>query len=217
MPISDVASLLGGAVLGAPVSVIFNLLIEEVKKVKDFKPISRDLLSNMERLVPIINQIDSMPQGTGPCEDDLKFLLETMKRAEDMVSKCSRVQWFSFGEKAWYTRQIKGINQDFRRFFEQDLQLIQYKYQLHSMSSLSTKIDILSDTVKGSTELFVVPQPETVTIFWLHRPLRELKKMLLEDQVVTVVVSAPACGKTMLVTKVCQDADVKGTYKVFLF
>ncbi|KAL0721682.1 hypothetical protein Bca4012_036281 [Brassica carinata] len=135
-----------------------------------------------------------------------------------MVSKCSRVQWFSFGEKAWYTRKIKGINQDFRRFFEQDLQLIQYKYQLHSMSSLSTKIDILSDTVKGSAELFVVPQLETVTIFWLHRPLRELKKMLLEDRVVTVVVSAPsACGKTMLVTKVCHDADVKGKFNQIFF
>ncbi|KAL0760582.1 hypothetical protein Bca101_076732 [Brassica carinata] len=86
------------------------------------------------------------------------------------------------------------------------------------MSSLSTKIDILSDTVKGSAELFVVPQPETVTIFWLLRPLRELKKMLLEDHVVTVVVSAPsACGKTMLVSKLCHDADVKGKFKQIFF
>uniref|UniRef100_A0A0D3D8F6 RPW8 domain-containing protein n=1 Tax=Brassica oleracea var. oleracea TaxID=109376 RepID=A0A0D3D8F6_BRAOL len=184
MPISDVASLLGGAALGAPVSVIFNLLMEEVMKVKDFKPISRDLLSIMQRLVPIINKIDSMSQGSGPSEGELNFLFETMKRAEDM----------------------------------QDFQLIQYKYQLHSMSSLSTKIDILSDTVKGSAELFVVPQPETVTIFWLLRPLRELKKMLLEDHVVTVVVSAPsACGKTMLVSKLCHDADVKGKFKQIFF
>lgn len=94
MPISDVASLLGGAALGAPVSVIFNLLMEEVMKVKDFKPISRDLLSIMQRLVPIINKIDSMSQGSGPSEGELNFLFETMKRAEDMVSKCSRVQWY---------------------------------------------------------------------------------------------------------------------------
>jgi len=39
----------------------------------------------------------------------------------------------------------------------------------------------------------------------------ELKKMLFEDGVVTVVVSAPyALGKTTLVTKLCHDADVKG-------
>ncbi|XP_013686277.1 protein DA1-related 5 isoform X2 [Brassica napus] len=214
MPISDVASLLGGAALGAPFSVIFNLLMEEVMKVKDFKPISRDLLSIMQRLVPIINKIESMSQGSGPSEGELNFLFETMKRAEDMVSKCSRVKWYSIGEKTWYTRKIKEINRDFLRFFDHVLPLIQYK----NLSSLSTKIDILTDTLKGSAELFVVPQPETVTIFWLLRPLRELKKMLLEDHVVTVVVSAPsACGKTMLVSKLCHDADVRGKFKQIFF
>ncbi|CAN7078490.1 unnamed protein product [Brassica oleracea var. botrytis] len=214
MPISDVASLLGGAALGAPFSVIFNLLMEEVMKVKDFKPISRDLLSIMQRLVPIINKIESMSLGSGPSEGELNFLFETMKRAEDMVSKCSRVKWYSIGEKTWYTRKIKEINRDFLRFFDHVLPLIQYK----NLSSLSTKIDILTDTLKGSAELFVVPQPETVTIFWLLRPLRELKKMLLEDHVVTVVVSAPsACGKTMLVSKLCHDADVRGKFKQIFF
>ncbi|CAH8332752.1 unnamed protein product [Eruca vesicaria subsp. sativa] len=223
MPISDVASLVGGAALGAPVSTIFNLLFEQVKNVTDFKPISKDLLSTLERLAPIISVIDSMQvqQGSGP---ELKFLLKTMERAEDMVSKCSRVQWYSIGEKAWYTMKIKGINQDLLRFCQLDLQFILHRNQLHSMhsmSSLTTKIDILSETVKGGSsaeELFVVPQPETVTIFWLLRPLRELKKMLLEDQVVSVVVSAPsACGKTMLVTKLCHDADVKGKFKQIFF
>ncbi|VVB14997.1 unnamed protein product [Arabis nemorensis] len=42
--------------------------------------------------------------------------------------------------------------------------------------------------------------------------------MLFKDEVVTVVVSAPsACGKTKLVTKLCHDADVKGTQRVFVF
>ena len=155
-----------------------------------------------------------MSQGSGPSEGELNFLFETMKRAEDMVSKCSRVKWYSIGEKTWYTRKIKEINRDFLRFFDHVLPLIQYK----NLSSLSTKIDILTDTLKGSAELFVVPQPETVTIFWLLRPLRELKKMLLEDHVVTVVVSAPsACGKTMLFSKLCHDADVRGTHTVFVF
>ncbi|KAG2327278.1 hypothetical protein Bca52824_010006 [Brassica carinata] len=221
MPISDVASLVGGAALGAPFSVIFNLLIKEAKKVKDFKPISEDLSSTMERLVPMINEVDSMPQGSGPGKDELSFLLKTMERAEDMIGKCSRVQWYCIAEKAWYTMKIKGIIQDFLRFCQLDLPLILHRNQLHSMhsmSSLSTKIDLLSDTVKGSAELFVVPQPETVTIFWLHRPLRELKNMLLEDRVVSVVVSAPsACGKTMLVTKLCHDADVIGKFNQIFF
>ncbi|VVB18322.1 unnamed protein product [Arabis nemorensis] len=83
---------------------------------------------------------------------------------------------------------------------------------------MSTKVDLLSDTGKEYSVLFMVPQPEMVTIFWLIRPLRELKRMLFDDGVVTIVVSAPsACGKTTLVTKLCHDADVKGKFKQIFF
>lgn len=216
MPISDVASLVGGAALGAPLSEIFKLVIEEAKKVKDFKPLSQDLASTMERLVPIINEIDLMQQGSNRDTSELKVLTETMERAREMVRKCSGIQWFNIAKKALYTREIKAINQDFFRFCQIELQLIQHRNQLQfmrsmGMASVTTKVDLLSDIGNEFSKLCLVAQPESVTKFWLKRPLMELKKMLFEDGVVTVVVSAPyALGKTTLVTKLCHDADVKG-------
>ncbi|KAL1204307.1 Protein DA1-related 5 [Cardamine amara subsp. amara] len=220
MSISDVASLIGGAALGVPFSEIFKLVIEEAKKVKDFKPVSEDLASTMERLVPIFNEIDSMHQGSNSSTGELKALIEMMKRARDMVNKCSDIQWYSIAKKARYTRKIKAINQDFLRFCQTELHLIQYRNQLQSMrllENMGTQIN-MNDTGNEFAELFVVPQPETVTIFWLNRPLRELKKMLFEDTVPALVVSAPsACGKTFLVTKLCHDADIKGKFKQIFF
>ncbi|VYS71620.1 unnamed protein product [Arabidopsis thaliana] len=190
MPISDVASLVGGAALGAPLSEIFKLVIEEAKKVKDFKPLSQDLASTMERLVPIFNEIDMMQQGSNRGTSELKVLTETMERAGEMVHKCSRIQWYSIAKKALYTREIKAINQDFLKFCQIELQLIQHRNQLQYMRSMGMA----------------------------SRPLMELKKMLFEDGVVTVVVSAPyALGKTTLVTKLCHDADVKEKFKQIFF
>lgn len=87
------------------------------------------------------------------------------------------------------------------------------------MASVSTKIDLLSDdTGKEFPETCLVPKPGEVVVSWLDRPLKELKKKVLEDgEVTVVVVSAPSSyGKTTLVTKLCYDTDVKGIHKVFL-
>ncbi|VVB18323.1 unnamed protein product [Arabis nemorensis] len=54
MSIAEWTSLVTGAALGAPASSIFTALVEEAKKVKDFKLLSQDLASTMERLVLII-------------------------------------------------------------------------------------------------------------------------------------------------------------------
>ena len=110
MPISDVASLVGGAVLGAPFSEMFKQAIERAKKVKEFKSLFEDLASTMERLVPIINDIISM-QGRSTRE--LELLINTVQRAEEMVSKCSRVQWYNIADKVLYTRNHSGCSQVF--------------------------------------------------------------------------------------------------------
>ncbi|CAE5959335.1 unnamed protein product [Arabidopsis arenosa] len=97
MSISDVASMVGGAFLGAPVSEILKLVIEEAKKVKDFKPLSQDLASTMERLVPIFKEIDSMQQR---CNGELIVLIKTLERAEKMI--ISTAQRIEFNEHPFW-------------------------------------------------------------------------------------------------------------------
>lgn len=137
--------MVGGAFLGAPVSELLKLVIEEAKKVKDFKPLSQDLASTMERLVPIFKEIDSMQQR---CNGELFVLIKTLERAEKMVSKCSGVKWYSISKKALYTREIKEINQEFLKFCQIELQLIQHRNQLQSMQSMASvtmNIDLLNE------------------------------------------------------------------------
>ncbi|RVX16122.1 putative disease resistance protein [Vitis vinifera] len=66
----------------------------------------------------------------------------------------------------------------------------------------------------GSGDCYA-PEPPDFTV-GLDVPLRQVKELLVKESV--VVVSAPGgCGKTTLVQKLCQDADVKGKFKDNIF
>ncbi|KAF2550060.1 hypothetical protein F2Q68_00036549 [Brassica cretica] len=175
MPISDVASLVGGAVLGAPFSEMFKQAIEGAKKVKEFKSLFEDLASTMERLVPIINDIISM---LGRSTHELEFLINTVQRAEEMVSKCSRVQWYNIADKVLYTRKIQGITRDVLKFSQVDLQFILLREQQHFRRSLEGNCSIcegcnsvIEDGCVVNNVLGVLWHPDCFCCDACHKPI----------------------------------------------
>lgn len=207
-----------GSVAGALVSEALKLVIEEAKKYKSFKPLSKDLVSTMERLLPLTKKIDSMQNELDLGSGELKQLRETIERARVLVLKFPSVRFY---EKSKYTRKIVEINEDLAKFCDIDLQLLQYRNQLTLLGvagNLVDKVDGLSKRMDGLMSVHVpvfrdlcsVPKLDKVLV-GLDWPLMELKKRLLDDAVANLVVSAPpGCGKTTLATQLCHDADVKG-------
>lgn len=209
-----------GSISGALVSELLKFLIEEAKKVKDFKPLSKDLASTMERLIPLTKEIDLMQDKLDFSVGELKELKDTIEKAKQVVCKCrGGVPWF---KKAKLTREIVGINNAMLKLCQIDLQLIMHRNQLtllvvqenlvDSVAGLSKRIDHLSLSVSAPPvfmDLCAVPKLNMVPV-GLDCALLELKKKLLNDSVNSLVVSAPpGCGKTTLVTQLCHDKDIK--------
>lgn len=216
---NDWASLGLGSIGGAVFSELLKLVIEEAKKVKAFKPLSKDLVSTMERLFPLTQKIDSMQKELDFGVKELKELRDTIERAGVAVRKFPSVKWY---EKSKYTRRIERINEDMLKFCQIDLQLLQHRNQLsllgltgnlvNSVDGLSKRMDLLSVHAPVFRDLCSVPKLDKV-IVGLDWPLMEVKKRLLDNSVVTLVVSAPpGCGKTTLVSRLCDDPDIKGLY-----
>ncbi|KAJ0234358.1 Powdery mildew resistance protein [Hirschfeldia incana] len=200
---------------GALVSEVLKGLIKEAKALIDFKLLLKELVSTMERLIPLTEKIDTI-QGTPDFDyGDLKVLKQTFKRAREVVDKCQRGGvWFI--PKLMLTRKIKGINKDMFKFLQMDLQLLQYR----SLERLNDKVDGLSKRMDSlnvpppsvSTALCSVPQP-VKDLVGFDIPLMELKKKLLDDSLSSLVVCAPpGCGKTTLVTKLCHDHAIIGKF-----
>ncbi|CAN7090118.1 unnamed protein product, partial [Brassica rapa subsp. narinosa] len=214
-----------GSIGGALVSEALKLVIEEAKKYKSFKPLSKDLVSTMERLLPLTKKIDSMQNELDLGSGELKQLRETIEKARVLVLKFPSVRFY---EKSNYTRKIVEINEDLAKFCDIDLQLLQYRNQLTLLGvagNLVDKVDGLSKRMDGLMsvpvpvfrDLCSVPKLDKVVV-GLDWPLMELKKRLLDDAVVSLVVSAPpGCGKTTLANQLCHDADVIGHFKHIFF
>ena len=201
------------------VSEVLKLIIEEAKKYKSFKPLSKDLAETMERLLPLTKEIDSMQNELDLGSGELKKLMETIKKAYVLVLKLKDDDVWFF-EKSKYAREIEDINKDMTKFCDITLQVLQYRNQLKLLNlggnvvdmvyGLGKKIDGLSVPVPVFKDLCSVPKLNKAPVGFAW-PLMELKKRLLDDAVVNLVVSAPpGCGKTTLATQLCHDADVKG-------
>ncbi|KAJ4890801.1 Uncharacterized protein Rs2_30549 [Raphanus sativus] len=120
-----------------PFTEIMKLVISEAKKVKDFKPLFKELASTIERLVPIFEEIDLLQERLEPGNKELIVLTKLMLSAKKMVHKCSRVRVYNLVKINSYTKQIKQINDDFVKFCQIDLQLIGLRNQLRSRSQTS--------------------------------------------------------------------------------
>lgn len=209
-----------GSVGGALVSEVLKFVIAEAQKHKDFKPLSVDLVFTMNKLLPLTEKIDSMQNELDLGAGELKELRDTIERARVLVLKFPEVGFF---KKSIYTRKIEGINKKLLKFCSIDLQLLQYRnsqMQLGLTGEVLDKVDGLRKIVEASSvpvpvfkDLCSVPKIDKV-LFGLDWPLIELKKRLLDNAVVNLVVSAPpGCGKTTLVTQLCHSEEIKGINK----
>lgn len=206
-----------GSVGGALVSEGLKLVIEEAKKFKAFKPLSKDLVSTMMKLLPLTEEIDLKQNELDFGVGELKELKDTIERASVLVQKFPGVRFY---EKSKYTTKIEEINKDLLKFCQIDIQLLQHRNQLtllgltgdlvNKVDGLSKRMEDLSVHVPVFRDFCSVPKLDKVLV-GLNWPLMELKKRLLDNDVVNLVVSAPpGCGKTTLVTQLCHDAKIKG-------
>ncbi|CAN6851448.1 unnamed protein product [Brassica oleracea] len=215
-----VAELASGSFGGALVSEALKLAIAEAKKYKSFKPLSKDLVSTMTRLLPLTQKIDSLRDKLDHSSGELHELRDTIEQARLLIHKFQSVRFYN---KPKYARKIERINKAMVKFCGIDLQLLQFRDQLDLslvVEGLGKRMDSLSVAPFFTDHLCSVPKldksPSPVGLDW---PLMDLNKRFIDNtNVDTLVVSAPpGCGKTTLVTHLCNNAHVKRHFKHILF
>lgn len=187
------------------------------------------LEETMESIRPSIMRIETFNRDLDR-PDEIKRLQDLMRRGEELVLKCAKIHRYNYVKKPLYTKKLVKLDESIRRYIETILPLHQtsdVKETLFEMRILSSQIrnlsmggassaGVSSAGVSNKSGFVGVCSPPGLKVVpvGLEIPLKELKEKLLKDDKASqvTVVSAPGgCGKTTLVTALCQDADVKGT------
>ena len=194
-----------GAALGAAFGEGFSDFHAVVKHVVDrarmFKPILERLESMLDRVEPTVIEIVRLSEQLAFPEVKIKSLIEHMKKGEKLVRKCSKIRWWNYLFKVYYSPKLIELENEIIRFCQIDLQLCNTMNGLRILEMVNKKVDSSFGTVSGSQDLTV----------GLDMPMKELKTLLLKEEVKLLLLTAPGgCGKTTLVKMLCQDKEIKG-------
>ncbi|RXI07213.1 hypothetical protein DVH24_026349 [Malus domestica] len=225
---------------GAAVGALFTVLYEVVKDVKDktmmFRELLGDLDSTLEALKPLIKDIAKYKEVLDQSNKEVEKIGKQMANGDELVLKCYKLNWWKGFKKYKYAKQlldldkclnrlltvltVEGIRNGFENLAVSRETLAAAKEILAAVQkngSVGNKENVVIQKQEGFHDLGSVPEPPHVTV-GLDEPLRDLKEMLLKDDVSMLVLTATGgCGKTTLAMKFCQDEEVKDKFKKNIF
>lgn len=203
------AAFIGEAALGALFGNAFTLLHEGVKswgsKALNFSSTLKSLASNLDRLKPEVEKIRKLNEELDLPEDLTKSLIDQMNEATEKILKCSKIQRWKRLFNTKYLDELTKLDAAIVRFIQVDMQV----HNRRDTLQLVKRVISLEDKKSPGLSCLVPKPPEFIV--GLKVPLEELKSMLLKEESLLVLTAPGGCGKTTLVTMLCQDEDIKGT------
>ncbi|KAJ8764341.1 hypothetical protein K2173_006081 [Erythroxylum novogranatense] len=221
------------AAAGAGLEVLFGgilkLVIALVKENVAFGSTLRLIEATLGSLGPKLKQIEQLNLQFD-CPEETQRLRELFVQGEALLVKCSKIKRYDLVRTPFYNQKLRNFDRSLQRYINYDMQ-VQMAVDLKHLKLESEQTNLLvkrqlkqttvanSDSFRRSILVDVCsPRGLKVDPVGLEKPLTDLKSKLLKEEDRFIVLSAPGgCGKTTLALAICQEADVKDTFKDNIF
>ncbi|RXI07205.1 hypothetical protein DVH24_026341 [Malus domestica] len=224
---SGAGGLFGGAGLGTLFSALYDVLKELITKNVMFKPLLKNIKFRLDSLEPLLKDIERSNKELDLSDKELRNLKLHLEEGIHLVQKCKKIRWWSVLLYKRYKYANKLIEWDASLQRLLDILKVQ---GIRDVKDSAVTVKNVEEAVSRIELNMVIPkQPDSEAwcavpqlpplVVGLDFPLKELKRKLLKDKNVSMVVlTAPGgCGKTTLATKFCQDKDIKDAFKDNIF
>ncbi|XP_050137535.1 probable disease resistance protein At5g66900 isoform X11 [Malus sylvestris] len=221
---SGAGGLIGGAALGTAFNVLYDVHNELITKNVIFKPLLKDIKSRLDSLAPLLKDIEESNKKLDLPVVELVHLKEHLEEGIELLRKCKKIRWWIVYKRYKYATKLIGWDKSLQQFLEilNVRGIRDVKNSTVSLKNIEKLVSRIESNMRihlaVSRETFgSVPELPRVTV-GLDEPLRDLKEMLLKDDVSMLVLTATGgWGKTTLATKFCQDEEVKDKFKENIF
>ncbi|KAM3681653.1 hypothetical protein ACJW30_12G015800 [Castanea mollissima] len=209
MPLTAMASLVGGAALGGVFGEVFNVLHDTVKSIGSnalkFKPILKKLKFNLDLLDPVVKEITQLNKILDHREEETNSLIEDMRKATELIGKLDN-QELDYPSQASFGRELAELNDSIVTFFQLHIPALNRSDILQISEKLNFLCNRMESLAIKSGATCVVPPPPEFTVGM------DLPLMVLKTQ--QILLTAPGgCRKTTLVKMLGHDQKIKGKFK----
>ncbi|KAL4644920.1 hypothetical protein ACB092_02G199000 [Castanea dentata] len=202
-----VTACIGEAVIGNAAQGVLHVTGRAFK----FKSILKNLETTIVSANSTINEIyhlDQEPENA--LMDELHMLIQELIKAKQLVGKCSKVSWWNYYKKYRYSKKLLELDGSLCSLqIQMDSQIKNFKNVQRILDEIRALNRRLDQMILLNRE---IPRPVSCAV----RECTEftLKTLLLTEKVRLLLLTAPGgCGKTKLVEMLCQDEQIKGTFK----
>ncbi|XP_050252912.1 probable disease resistance protein At5g66900 [Quercus robur] len=210
------ASLVGGAALGAVFGEVVNVLHDTFKSVGSdalmFKSILKSLKHNLDLIDPVVKDITRLNEILDHREEETKSLIEDMRKAKELIGMLDNQELDSSFEK-----ELAELNESIVTFFQLHIPAQNRRDILQILEKQNFLCKRMESLAIKSGATCVVPPPPDFTV-GMDLPLMVLKTQLLNKKRQQILLTAPGgCGKTTLVKMLGHDQEIKGKFKDNIF
>lgn len=201
--------IVGEVVLEKVIGELIKAIVDGEKKAATCGEILKRVESILKLIGPTVHEIKQLSgKGDRPKEES-ENLIQLFEEGQKLIDEYHRAHWRL---KDWaHAGKVTAFYKSLLLFFQYRLPLEQFKINMECLARLQSQLK--SGTVEVSGQIGFLGSGGKPPDFMvgLDEPLREVKKLLFENDASVIVVWAPGgCGKTTLVQKLCQEPDVKG-------
>ncbi|KAI7739524.1 hypothetical protein M8C21_026744, partial [Ambrosia artemisiifolia] len=136
-----------------PVSQLSDAVKFVIQTTAHFKPQLRQLKSTLERIAPIIDDIQNRNRKLGSTQQEQEMFIKEIQEAQKLVNKCSKIKWNFF---KWFTHslKLKDLDQKLLRFFQIEVQAVQCR----DIKELLEEVKYVTDRKKNSETCVALEQ-----------------------------------------------------------
>ncbi|XP_030973761.1 probable disease resistance protein At5g66900 isoform X2 [Quercus lobata] len=139
---------------------------------------------------------------------------EDVKKGEKQVRKCTKSRWWSCCFRVCCPIELCESDRDIASSCEDDTEANSSRNHGTEISvNLNINIQEQKDSNWDRPRAFCAVRRPPIFTVGFDMPMKELKTLLLKDEVHQLLLTAPAgSGKTTLVQMLCQDEKIKGMF-----
>ncbi|KAM0000746.1 putative powdery mildew resistance protein, RPW8 [Helianthus debilis subsp. tardiflorus] len=191
-------------------------VVSQFKKTVKFKTLLKRIDKTLRTIESLLYANGRLARVLDRPEKETKMFIFYLENGKQTVLKCSKIKCWNVYKKFVHANKLIRLDHELLRFFQAELQdNLSVKFR-----GLDLGGEVVSSVTKragGFSNSCNVPGLPDV-IVGLDSHFKEVKRMLLKDDIQVLTVSAPGgCGKTTLAKMLCHDNDIKGVFRDNIF